>query len=65
MLGLRGEYLHFRCDKHKVDGFHYSGQANYRCGVKGCQWPASAYWYRGEQYQKLPVPIPSDMIAYA
>ena len=65
MLGLRGEYLHFRCDKHKVDGFHYSGQANYRCGIKGCPWPASAYWYRGEQYQKLSVPIPSDMIAYA
>ena len=56
VLGLRGEYLHFRCDRHKVDGFHVSGQANYCCQIKGCDRPATAYWYRGDKFQKLPNP---------
>lgn len=62
MFGMPGEYIHFRCDRHQVEGFHVSGQANYRCEVKGCQWPATAYWFKGEQYQKLPTP--QDVLSY-
>ena len=58
VFGLRGEYRHFRCDRHKVEGYHMTGHANYPCGVRGCERPASAYWYRGEQFQRIPVPEP-------
>lgn len=51
----RGEYLHFRCQAHRAEGaFEESRQTTYRCSVKGCDRPAKAYWYRGEQYEHLP-----------
>jgi hypothetical protein len=63
MGAVRGEYLHMRCDRHEVSGhFQTGGHASYRCEHKGCDWPARAYWYRGEQYQKLPASEP--MVAY-
>ena len=53
----RGEYLHFRCEKHTVEGHAVAGNlAVYRCGVKGCDRPAKAFWYRGEQFQNLKIP---------
>jgi hypothetical protein len=63
MGAVRGEYLHFRCGKHEIEGHTKAGAVpTYRCGVRGCDLPAKAYWYRGEQYQTLP--ISSGMIAY-
>lgn len=51
----RGEFLHFRCADHAIDGHFEAGKnATYPCSVRGCERPAKAYWYRGEQYEQLP-----------
>jgi len=53
-MRCRGEYLHFRCDKHKVDGWDACGSSHeYRCGVSGCDRPAKSYWYRGAKFETL------------
>jgi len=53
---VRGEFLYFRCGAHAVPGAFSEGTvAVYDCGVKGCERLARAYWYRGEQFAKLPV----------
>ena len=54
----RGEFLHFRCAAHRAEGaFEESRNAVYRCGIKGCERPARAYWYKGEQYASLPAAL--------
>ena len=53
-MRYRGEYLHFRCDKHKVEGGETaSPNYEYRCGVSGCDRPAKAYWYKGSKFETL------------
>lgn len=52
---MRGQHHHFRCDKHKVDGYEHEGKvAEFTCGI--CGRPAKAYWYKGAQFAKLPKP---------
>ena len=54
MTACRGDYLHFRCDKHEVEGSIEKGtQLAYRCGSPGCKNAARPYWYRGEQFATL------------
>ena len=63
-IASRGEYLHFRCAWHAVDGsFEQRSGFERRCGVKGCQNKGMGYWYRGAKYAELPVPK-SDLVAY-
>lgn len=61
---MRGEYVHFRCDRHEVEGHHQVGQyASYKCAV--CGNPAKAYWYRGDKFQHLPHPsLVRDIMCY-
>jgi hypothetical protein len=52
---VKGEYYHFRCDKHAHEGaqLRVSPCADFRCDVRGCDRPAKAYWYAGEQFSVL------------
>lgn len=54
-----GEYLHFRCDRHKVDGHFESKpyEMPAKCGVIGCRNRGKPYWYKGEKYANLPYEI--------
>jgi hypothetical protein len=53
---FRGEYLHFRCSWHAVDGhFHVSQEyMAHKCQAPGCENQGRAYWYRGAQFATLP-----------
>lgn len=64
MVSSRGEYLHFRCLAHAVEG-HFEARQGFerRCEVAGCDKRAAGYWYRGDKYAELPVPK-SESIAY-
>ena len=57
-----GEYLHFRCYKHTVDG-HFeerSYPSEAKCEVPGCENRGRAYWYRGPQYAQLQLSYPAN-----
>jgi hypothetical protein len=61
---VRGQYIHFRCDRHKVEGYEHEGRyPEYKCSL--CGNPAKAYWYKGDKWQKLPSMMsPNDILAY-
>jgi len=54
---VSGEYLHFRCVWHSVDG-HFEMRSGFsiKCEVLGCKNSGHAYWYRGIKYATLPNP---------
>ena len=55
---VRGEYLHFRCPWHAVEG-HFQMRSGFeaKCEVITCKNRGHGYWYRGEKFAKLPQPV--------
>lgn len=66
---MSGEYVHFRCVWHAVDGYFDPPQGKnprggfwIKCEVMGCGNRGLAYWYRGPQFQTLPQPTKLDQV---
>ena len=58
---MNGEYLHFRCAWHTVDGhFEHRDGFAVKCEVIGCKNRGLAFWYRGDKYAALPQPSTNE-----
>lgn len=65
---VKGEYYHFRCDRHAPDAeegrVRVSPSSAFKCDRPGCEYPARCYWYTGEKFATVGC-MPVTEIFYA